>query len=521
MTKDSHFPESLPDGCQSAQRDLEVPVGWSLARFGDIYELSYGRGLPKSARNTDGKYPVYGANGVIGYHDLYLVDGPVIVVGRKGTAGAVWFSLEPCWPIDTTYYVCDSDHIDIRFSFHLFTSLRLNQFDRSTAIPGLNRNDVYELAVHLPPLPEQRRIVAKVDELFSTLDHGLDNLKKARAQLDDFRQALLNHAFKGKLTAQWRADNKVRLETREQLLAHVKRKRSEHYEQQLRQWKETVEAWQESGRVGRTPARPRRPKSLPKLPERERSIRSALPDSWLWLPAETVGAVQLGRQRSPKNRSNNHPTKYIRAANITESGLDLSDVLDMDFVPHERATYRLEKGDIVLSEASGSATQVGKPAIWDDQIPNCCFQNTVIRHRPYCREFSVYLLWLYRFYYLGGRFAEVAGGVGINHLSASKFAQITIPLCPLAEQQEIVRLLERGFTALGQQAREIDSALKQADALRQAILKKALSGRLVAQDPNDEPASVLLDRIRAEREQTEKRNARRRAGKRPESKKAV
>ena len=193
----------------------------------------------------------------------------------------------------------------------------------------------------------------------------------------------------------------------------------------------------------------------------------------------------------------------------------------MDFVPHERAIYRLEKGDIVLSEASGSATQVGKPAIWDDQILNCCFQNTVIRHRPYCREFSVYLLWLYRLYYLGGRFAEVAGGVGINHLSASKFAQITIPLCPLAEQQEIVRLLERGFTALGQQAREVDSALKQADALRQAILKKALSGRLVAQDPNDEPASVLLDRIGTERKQIEKRNARRRAGKRPEPKKAV
>ena len=230
----------------------------------------------------------------------------------------------------------------------------------------------------------------------------------------------------------------------------------------------------------------------------------ALPSGWEWLTAESVGIVQLGRQRSPQNRSKDYPTKYIRAANITEQGLDLRDVFDMDFPPHELSTYRLEKGDLVVSEASGSAAQVGKPAIWDDQISNCCFQNTVIRHQPYCRDYSVYLLWLYRFFYMSGKFAQVAGGVGINHLGAFKFAQIALPLCSLAEQQEIVRLLEERFTAIEQQEREIDSALTQAEMLRQAILKRAYSGQLVPQDPSDEPASVLLERIRAEREKTEK-----------------
>ncbi len=172
----------------------------------------------------------------------------------------------------------------------------------------------------------------------------------------------------------------------------------------------------------------------------------------------------------------------------------------MNFLPHELSAYRLEKGDLVLSEASGSAAQVGKPAIWNDQIPDCCFQNTVIRHQPYYRDHAVYLLWLYRFFYVSGKFAQVAGGVGINHLSAFKCAQIALPLCSLAEQQEIVRLLEARFAAIEWQEREIDSALKQAETLRQAILKKAFTGQLVPQDPHEEPAFVILEKIRAERE---------------------
>ena len=103
--------------------------------------------------------------------------------------------------IDTTYYVRDSEHIDIRFSFYLLTSLRLNQFDRSTAIPGLNRDDAYDLVVDLPPLSEQRRIVAKIEELFSELDKGVESLKTARAKLNVYRQSVLKHAFEGKLTA--------------------------------------------------------------------------------------------------------------------------------------------------------------------------------------------------------------------------------------------------------------------------------------------------------------------------------
>lgn len=382
----------------------------------------------------------------------------------------------------------------------------LSGIQYGVSYPAVKDEQVRDQLLWLPPLCEQHRIVAKIEELFSELDKGIESLKAARAKLNIYRQAVLKHAFEGKLTAQWREENKDKLETPEQLLARIKQERAARYDQQLQEWKAAVKEWEKSGKSGKRPARSRMPKPVSTIAEEEIAHLESLPSGWLWLTAESVGIVQLGRQRSPKNRSKDYPTKYIRAANITEQGLDLDDVLDMDFLPHELSAYRLEKGDLVLSEASGSAAQVGKPAIWDNQIPNCCFQNTVIRHQPYCRDYAVYLLWLYRFFYVSGKFAQVAGGVGINHLSAFKFAQIALPLCSLAEQQEIVRLLEERFAAIKQQEREIDLALNQAEMLRQSILKKAFSGQLVPQDPDDEPASSLLERIKAEKEKAAQNN---------------
>ena len=295
----------------------------------------------------------------------------------------------------------------------------LSGMQYGVSYPAVKDEQVRDQLLWLPPLREQYRIVAKIKELFSELDRGVESLKTARAKLAVYRQAVLKNAFKGKLTARWREENKGKLETPEQLLARIKQEREARYEQQLQEWATAVREWEEGGKSGKRPARPRMPTPASAMAGEEIAHLGTRPSGWLRLTAESVGSVQLGRQRSPKNRSKDYPTKYIRAANITEQGLDLHDVLDMDFLPHELSAYRLEKGDLVLSEASGSAAQVGKPAIWNDQIPNCCFQNTVIRHQPYCRDYAVYLLWLYRFFYVSGKFAQVAGGVGINHLSAS------------------------------------------------------------------------------------------------------
>ena len=217
-----------------------------------------------------------------------------------------------------------------------------------------------------------------------------------------------------------------------------------------------------------------------------------LPKGWRKMILGEVGKVQLGRQRSPKYISKDYPTKYIRAANITDAGLDLSDLLEMEFTPKEFEQYQLLYGDLVLSEASGSPKHVGKPAMWRNKIENCCFQNTIIRLRPKEIALSTFLLWLFKYYYHTGFFANISGGVGINHLSAGKFSNIEISLPSLEEQQLIVDELESKLTVCDKIEETISQSLLQAESLRQSILKKAFEGKL-CMNPNSVDLSDELN----------------------------
>jgi type I restriction enzyme S subunit len=193
---------------------------------------------------------------------------------------------------------------------------------------------------------------------------------------------------------------------------------------------------------------------------------------------------------------------YLRAANITWDGLGLDDVKEMDFTAAEQETYRLKHGDVLLSEASGSASEVGKPAIWRDEIPSACFQNTLIRVRsrgPVPEYLCYHFLCDARL----GRFASAGKGVGINHLGADRMSGWKLALPPLDEQRRIVAKLE-DLLARGRRTKEaLDTIPTLLERLRQAVLAAAFRGDLTQdwreKNPDVEPASQLLDRIRSER----------------------
>lgn len=216
----------------------------------------------------------------------------------------------------------------------------------------------------------------------------------------------------------------------------------------------------------------------------------ALPPGWALVRVDQAGAVRLGRQRSPEQDTGAHMTQYVRAANITPAGMNLSDLLEMNFTPAEREVFGLKAGDVLLTEASGSASQVGRAAIWHGEVEPCCFQNTVIRFRPHLTT-PEYALVVFRHYAAAGVFAGVARGVGIQHLGGSRFAEISYPLPPLAEQRRITEIADIRLGEIREAEARLRSALDHLNEQIREILATAVAGDLVPRSPQTpEPGRV-------------------------------
>lgn len=340
----------------------------------------------------------------------------------------------------------------------------IRQHATGTTFKEITKSKLRTFQLPLPPLPEQQAIVAKIEELFTQLDAGEAALKRAQANLKRYKASVLKAACEGRLVPTEadlaRAEGRD-YEPASDLLARILKERRAKWEADLRaKGKEPAKA------KYKEPAAP----DTASLPE--------LPEGWRWATVEQVANIQLGRQRAPRYHHGNNMRKYIRAANITWEGIDTSDVLEMDFQTADFAEYKLRCGDVLLSEASGSKSEVGKPAIWRDELDNCCFQNTVIRVRPII--VTAEFLFLYFLYCAKTeKFGLISRGVNIHHLSASRLAKLNIPLPPLTEQARIVGEVEMRLSLIKAEGRDTRTRIHRAARLRQAILKRAFEGRLV------------------------------------------
>jgi type I restriction enzyme S subunit len=168
---------------------------------------------------------------------------------------------------------------------------------------------------------------------------------------------------------------------------------------------------------------------------------------------------------------------YLRAANVTWNGLELSDAKEMDFSPEEQEIYRLQAGDVILAEASGSVSEVGKPAIWNGEIENCCIQNTLIRVRS-DGPLPQYLHYHFLYDALTARFSKVTQGISINHLGAKGLSRWIISVPPLTEQHRIVAKIESLFAQAEAIERAVAVARRRAEQVEQAVLARAFRGEL-------------------------------------------
>ena len=201
-----------------------------------------------------------------------------------------------------------------------------------------------------------------------------------------------------------------------------------------------------------------------------------LPAGWALSTVGEVGELRLGKQRSPKWHMGPNMRPYLRVANVFEDRIDISDVKEMHFEPHEVETFELRPGDVLLNEGQ-TPELLGRPAIYRGELPGACFTNSLIRFRPYDGVLHTWALAVFRWHMHSGRFSrESQITTNIAHLSLGRLAPIEFPVPPLAEQARIVAAIEEQSSRIDQAEALLRSARSRATQLRLTLLDEVVSG---------------------------------------------
>ena len=361
----------------------------------------------------------------------------------------------------------------------------LNAGDR----PRVDFGQLQSFALALPPRDEQTRIANLLDELLDDIATGVAALERCWEKLRLYRASVLKAAVEGDLTADWRSAH-PEVEPASTLLQRILAERRARWEQgQLRAYADG----------GKTP--PKNWKAKYKEPVApELAELPPLPAGWEWVGFDQIGAIQGGLQKSPARAPKRNHFPYLRVANVRRGRLQLDELRRFELTPQELRKLRLETGDVLLVEGNGSRTEIGRCALWNGEIEDCVHQNHIIRVRLATGVSPQYVD-----VFLNspiGQFAiqqAASSTSGLYTLSVNKVKRLSLPLPPTAEQQAIADCVEDHAAGIEQIDATLTDKLSSATRLRQSILHRAFTGNLLPQDPNDEPASMLVERIAANR----------------------
>lgn len=421
------------------------------------------------------------------YEDTYLVQQGDLLIGMDGDFNSGFWGSKAALlnqrvckisPAESFY---DKRLLALTLPAYLAA---INANTPSVTVKHLSSKTIGEIDLPLPPRAEQTRIVTKLEELLSDLDAGAGELKAARQKLAQYRQSLLKAAVEGALTAEWRAKN-APSESGAQLLERIVTERRARWEaKQLakftEQGKQPPKDWQK------------------KYPERVKPDRSDLPElprGWVWSSLGECFQVAVGATPSRKEVGYwNGAIPWVSSGEVRFSRIKDTKEKITDAGLSNSSTQINPVGSVLLGMIGEGKTR-GQVAILD--IPAANNQNCAaiwVSESGIPPDFVYCWLW--------SQYEQTRRGSSGNNqpaLNKSIVERINMPLPPLAEMQEIVRVVDATMEQISSQEDAIAQSLKQSAAQRQNILRAAFAGQLVPQDPNDEPASVLLERIRAER----------------------
>ena len=413
--------------------ETELPLNWRSGLVGEIFAFEYGDNLPAPKRTQSGEYPVYGSNGIVGTHDTYLTKEPALIVGRKGSAGALNIADGPSWTTDVAYFVRPPENIDLRFTYYLFSTLRLDELGKGIK-PGLSRKEAYALPIALPPLAEQKRIVAKLDELMALcnrLEAQQQDLETRRIALTrsslarfadaptsanlqfifhpsyaippaDLRKSILTLAVQGKLVPNDPCD-----EPAEELLKRI-----------LVEQARLVKA----GQI----------RHIETAPFAEDEELFPIPSSWTWTRLGQIGDWGSG---STPPRGNDEfyggRVPWLKSGELNDDQTLAGSVETVTELAIKSCSFRLNKsGDVLLAmygATIGKAAILAEAAVTNQAVCGCT---------PFPGVLNTYLF----HYILSQReaFHAASEGGAQPNISKIKIVGYPFPLPPLAEQRRIV-----------------------------------------------------------------------------------
>jgi type I restriction enzyme S subunit len=341
----------------------------------------------------------------------------------------------------------------------------LNEGDR----PRVSFDQLGIFKLLLPPLAEQHRIVEKIEELFSDLDDGIASLKKAQQQLKVYRQAVLKWAFEGKLTAQWREEQQQqgKLESAETLLEQIKAERDRRYQGKYQE---------------------------PLMPQL--SSPPQVPEEWSLVTLDQLSLLITSGSRGWAKYYSDSGDFFIRAQDINTDSLRLDQVAYVNPPKgSEGQRTSVQLGDLLITITGANVT---KSALVNIDLKKAAYVNQhvgLVRLSKLVNPKFVYY-WIVSPENGRAQLTKSAYGAGKPGLNLTNLKEVIVVLPSLQEQFQIVEEIESRLSICDSLEATIADNLDRAEALRQSILKQAFEGKLVPQDPNDEPASVLLERIR-------------------------
>ena len=485
----------------------ELPANWVWSTVGEVYDI-VGGGTPSTSVSEywTGNIPwitsadIHGpkdvrprkrisATGVSNSTTNLVPAGSLIVVTRVGLGKVAIAPDQLCFSQDSQALVGFGDLLDAKFAlYYLSTAVQIFKYqNRGTTISGVTKKQLAELPFPIAPLCEQKRIVQKIEELLTQLEAAVDELSQAQAQLKRYRRAVLKAAVTGELTREWREAHENELEPASELLVQI--------------LKDRRRSWGEGVNSGKPKQNYREPRTL------ETTDRPGLPSLWIWASLESVGEAIAGYAFKSKLFSEHGKHQVVKMANIKMGILDLSErpafVDDAD--PEVLKKFSLRSGDLLVTlTGTRKKRDYGFVVTLEQPTRSLLLNQRIARLRPYRPILPRYLqIVMQDPVYRDRFFSHETGNVGQGNVGMAAITVEPVAIAPLAEQHKIVSEFERLTSIIHALEQTIDLAFKKADRVRQSILKDAFEGKLVPQDPNDEPAELLLERIKLERAKRE------------------